>query len=209
MSFTDRAKLIALAIVHVFETSKPLGDYSALVVLDDGAGISYGINQFTHRSGSLWAVICRYEALLGAQGKSWPAVIASALPTLQLTTKAAIEKLSGDAELKEALREVGKTPEMHQAQQQIMTEKYLQPALDACEGSHFTLPLSLAVIYDSINHGSFARIRDRVTVDRSHFTTDIDFEKAWVTAYCAERLSWLSGARGSLKNTVYRPQTFL
>jgi hypothetical protein len=28
--FSDRAKLIALAIVHIFETSKPLGDYSAV-----------------------------------------------------------------------------------------------------------------------------------------------------------------------------------
>jgi hypothetical protein len=52
--FSERDKLIALAIVHIFETGKAFGDYTAVAVLNDGAGISYGINQFTHRSGSLY-----------------------------------------------------------------------------------------------------------------------------------------------------------
>ena len=55
---TDKAK--AFAIVKTFETSDPAGDYAACVVLNDGAGVSYGISQFTHRSGSLYAVAERY-----------------------------------------------------------------------------------------------------------------------------------------------------
>ena len=37
MTFTENDKLKALVIVHVFETSKPLGDYVACVALNDDA----------------------------------------------------------------------------------------------------------------------------------------------------------------------------
>ena len=59
-SFSTLDLLKALAIVNVFETGKPFGEFTAVAVLNDGAGISYGISQFTHRSGSLAAVIERY-----------------------------------------------------------------------------------------------------------------------------------------------------
>jgi hypothetical protein len=39
--------LKALAIVNIFETGKPFGEFAAVAVLNDGAGISYGISQFT------------------------------------------------------------------------------------------------------------------------------------------------------------------
>src|SRR5687768_4871313 len=52
----------AMAIVSIFETGKPRGNYATVAVLNDGAGISYGIKQFTHRSGSLLQVIEKYLA---------------------------------------------------------------------------------------------------------------------------------------------------
>lgn len=206
MPFSDRTKLVSLAIVHTFETAKPFGDYSAVAVLDDGAGISYGVNQFTHRSGSLYSVVNTY---LGMGGTVGAVALDAALPAFRDKSAHSIDKLSKDANVKDALRRAGHTPEMHQAQQQIMENMYLLPAIDACEGSHFDLPLSLAVIYDSKNHGSYDKIRDRVSTDRSNFPNNTAFEKAWIKDYCHERLAWLGSAHGSLKNTVYRPQTFL
>jgi hypothetical protein len=41
MGFSERSKTIALAIVHIFETAKPFGDYGAVAVLSDGAGFSW------------------------------------------------------------------------------------------------------------------------------------------------------------------------
>ena len=38
MTFTENDKLKAMAIVNIFETSRPFGDYAACAVLDDGAG---------------------------------------------------------------------------------------------------------------------------------------------------------------------------
>jgi hypothetical protein len=203
--FSDRAKLIALAIVHIFETSKPFGDYSAVAILDDGAGISYGINQFTHRSGSLFRVITAYLDQDPAVGVD---EITRSLPLLRLTTGEAIRQCSINTALKNALTRAGATAEMRAAQQRVMTERYLEPAIEACTGSNFTLPLSLAVIYDSLNHGSYERIRDRVAIDRGEHPNADDFERAWVADYLSERDHWLASVP-RLAGTRYRTRLFL
>jgi chitosanase len=203
--FSDRAKLIALAIVHIFETSKPFGDYSAVAVLNDGAGISYGINQFTHRSGSLYAVI---QAYLAQNPTANVEIITRALPMLKLTTGEAIRQCSINAALKNALALAGNTVEMQRAQTQVATDVYLEPAIEACDGSGFTLPLSLAVIYDSINHGSYEKIRDRVTVDRTDHGNSDSFEKAWISEYVTLRDQWLASVP-RLASTRYRTRLFL
>jgi hypothetical protein len=214
--FSDRAKLIALAIVHIFETSKPFGDYSAVAVLNDGAGISYGINQFTHRSGSLYQVVTAY---LNQNPSANIEIITRALPMLRLTTEAAILSCSNNTALKNALQLAGATVEMRTAQQRVMTDRYLTPAIEACEGSNFTLPLSLAVIYDSINHGSYDLIRDRdtvthenlssqVTVDRTDHGNSENFEKAWISEYVRLRDHWLASVP-RLAGTRYRTRLFL
>lgn len=192
--FDEKAKTKALAIVSIFETSKPFGDYSACVVLNDGAGISYGASQFTHRSGSLAAVIERCESL----GGTLPHLVKDALPDLRSGRN--IPKRSGDNALKTALRRLGRTPEMQQAQREIAFEKYLNPAIEACKGSSFVMPLSLAVIYDSMNHGSWAKIRDRVKNTRG--------EKDWITNYVQARDKWLESIP-RLAPTDYRTDFFL
>ena len=108
MTFTENDKLKALAIVHVFETSRPFGDYAACVVLNDGAGVSYGINQFTHRSGSLRAVVEKYLRGGGQIGRE---VLVSAIPALSRTSVGAIGKLANDSSFKKALRAAASTPQ--------------------------------------------------------------------------------------------------
>ena len=147
MKFSNIDKLKALAIVNVFETSKPFGDYAACVVLNDGAGISYGINQFTHRSGSLLAVVEKYLANGSAVGRR---VIEENLPLLRLKTVTAINVLATNKELKFALQAAAITREMRAAQEAVAFERYLGPAIGACEALGFELPLSLVVIYDSM-----------------------------------------------------------
>lgn len=210
MSFSERAKLTALAIVHIFETSKPFGDYAAVAVLRDGAGVSYGINQFTHRSGSLRAVLDRFHHLCRAAGSQL--LLEGYGPMLGDTSPNWIIKMSQDQRFKNGLREAAKRPEMQQAQREIAFEKYLKPAIEACEGSDFTLPLSLAVVYDSINHGSYARIRDRVTFQGpgNGSIKPIEFEKEWITEYVRRRDAWLENHPNPLlRQTDYRTDFFL
>ena len=197
MEFSNIDKLKVLAIVNIFETSKPFGDYAACVVLNDGAGVSYGINQFTHRSGSLLEVINSY---LSNGGKIGRTVLEANLLKLQARSARSINSLAADKSFKKALKAAAVTREMRFAQNQVAFERYLKPAIEACHGFGFTLPLSLAVIYDSINHGSWEKIRDRVG--------KCDSEKAWITEYVRQRDAWLKSVP-RLMTTRYRTRFFL
>ncbi|MFT3743308.1 MAG: chitosanase [Pyrinomonadaceae bacterium] len=206
MTFTQKDKMKALAIVHVFETSRPFGDYSACVVLNDGAGVSYGINQFTHRSGSLAAVVREYLANGGQLGRE---IFTAALPVLARKTPAAIARLAGDALFKRTLKTAAITREMKDAQLTVAYERYLRPAIEICERMRFVTPLALAVIYDSVTHGSFDLIAGRVTaIVRTAKPDDREFEKAWITEYVRARHRWLTEIR-RLRVTNYRTKFFL
>lgn len=204
MTFTDLDKLKAIAIVNIFETGRPFGDYAALAVLNDGAGISYGISQFTHRSGALLAVVLRYLLTGGVAARQ---VLEQRLSILRTASAAAIARAADDAHLKNALRAAATTAEMREAQHHVAYHRFLLPAVRACEGSGFNLPLSLAVIYDSINHGSWEMIRDRVRLPEPAVRS-VGFEKAWITTYVRERHSWLRSIP-RLKPTTYRTTFFL
>lgn len=194
MAFDERAKKTALAIVQIFETGKPLGVYGTVAVLNDGAGLSYGKSQFTHKSGNLFAVIERFQTL----GGTLPDAVADAIGDLR--RKTAVLKWSENAAIKRELKALGSDPIMRQAQDEIAFERFLSPAIKACEGSGFVEPLSLAVVYDSLNHGSWAKIRDRVP--------SVLDEKKWITRYVTARDSWLESVQ-RLRPTAYRTDFFL
>ena len=195
MRQTDLLK--ALAIVNIFETGKPFGEFAAVAILNDGAGISYGISQFTHRSGSLAAVVERYLELDGAVGRF---VLENALSNLRRKEPVVIRAYSKDERVKKALRAAAVTREMRIAQLQIAFEKYLQPAMDECERFGFDLPLTLSVIHDSMTHGSYERFRDHVAKNLS--------EREWITEYVRIRHRWL-GSAPRLRSTQYRTRFFI
>jgi hypothetical protein len=203
MKFSKTDTVKAEAIVRIFETSKPFGDYAALAILNDGAGISYGISQFTHRSGSLLAVVEQYFRNGGQVARQ---VIDESVPMLRKATKRAIETLAKNAQFKKALRAAAITREMRDAQDHVAFEMYLKPAIKACEGSGFIHPLSLAVVYDSMIHGSWEKIRDRVRI-ASNRVGQPD-EKKWITEYVRKRDAWLT-ANPRLAATRYRTRFFL
>ncbi|MGE3465548.1 MAG: chitosanase [Pyrinomonadaceae bacterium] len=207
-TFSEKDKLKALAIVNIFETGRPMGDYAACVVLNDGAGVSYGFQQFTHRSGSLKGVVERYLANGGQIGRE---ILTAAVPLLRSSRAAAINEVAGNSRFKNALRAASVTREMKEAQHFVATERYLKPAILICERLRFTLPLSLAVVYDSVVHGSWERVATRVKV--AHFGAITPkgvspAEKAWITEYVRRRHAWLA-AIVRLRPTTYRTKFFL
>lgn len=198
MTFTNQDKQKALTIVRVFETGKAAGDFGAVAVLNDGAGVSYGINQFTHRSGSLHAVVDRYFELGGAVARN---VIERRLELLRNPSVFNIRWLAADIAFKKALKAAAISSEMKAAQTQIAEERFLRPAIDECERLEFTSALSLAVVYDSITHGSWEKIRDRIVEKPQR-------EKRWITEYVRRRDAWL-GSIPRLEVTRYRTKFFL
>jgi chitosanase len=198
MTFNENERKKAETITRIFETSRAEGDYAAVAVLDDGAGISYGINQFTHRSGSLHAVIERY---LASGGVVAAGVLAAQLARLADKSGVAILRASRDASFKSALRAAAVTSEMRQAQDAVAFDLYMRPAIAICERYEFTEPLSLAVIYDSVVHGSFFRIARSVGVGYAD-------EREWIAEYVARRDAWLA-SYPRLRKTRYRTRFFL
>ncbi len=212
MTFTEKDKLKALAIVNIFETSRAFGSYAACVVLNDGAGVSYGIAQFTHRSGSLWEVVERY---LNAGGQIGREILSSAMPLLKRSSVSAIESLASDSRFKKALIAAAVTREMKEAQHFVASTRYLRPALDICSRMGFLMPLSLVVVYDSVVHGSWERIAGRVgpqaaslRVSDQQAAERRSDEKAWITEYVRRRHAWLT-AIARLRSTTYRTRFFL
>ena len=195
--FTEESIAKAEAIVAVFETGALNGDYAAVAVLNDAAGVSYGVKQFTHRSGSLRQVVERYLEAGGSNGRE---IMMLRLPLLRKTTKAAIEKLAGDDVFKKTLKAAAATPEMREAQDAVARERYMRPAIEECHALGFELPLSLAVVYDSMVHGSWQRLRDSIG-------PSID-ERKWIKEYVEERHEWLRSVP-RLKSTSYRTDFFL
>ncbi|HMO82028.1 MAG TPA: chitosanase [Pyrinomonadaceae bacterium] len=202
--FSERTIDIAQAIVRIFETGTAAGRYSEVAVLNDGAGISYGISQFTHRSGALQSVVELYLSLGGRTGRD---TLTAALPLLRKRTFSAITELTRNRPFRQALAAAGPTPQMRAAQDTVAYERYMLPAVAACAGSGFVLPLSLAVIYDSMTHGSYHTIRDRIRIPRGELSAEA-FEKRWITEYTRRRDVWL-GSIPRLRATRYRTRFFL
>ncbi|MCA1590776.1 MAG: chitosanase, partial [Acidobacteria bacterium] len=187
----------AFSIVNIFETGRAIGNFAAVAVLDDGAGVSYGVGQFTHRSGSLAAVV---EKSLASGLQVGRGIFEERIAILNRRDSKAIESLAADETFKKALAAAAATREMRQAQSSVTLEKYLEPAIAICERQGFKLPLSLAVVFDSTTHGSCQKIADRVRTRSG--------EKSWVTEYVILRHRWLSSIP-RLKKTNYRTRFFL
>lgn len=189
--FTDRDKAAVRAIVSIFETGRPRGNYAAVAVLDDGAGISYGAHQATDRSNALDAIVRRYVE----RGGKFAGRLSPYLAQFALNTPQSIARLGRDAALRSVLKKAAEEKLMRQIQDEVFDEKYMQPAIEAAEGSGWIYPLSLAVVYDSFIHGSWSRIRDGVPAGLP--------EKQWIARYVRERRAWLMSI-GRLRKTVYR-----
>ena len=196
MTFSATEKLKALAIVAAFETGSAFGKFSTVAVLDDGAGVSYGFCQFTHRSGALADVLDRYKTIGGTVGTF---IINGRMPLVRRPTTQSIAQLSVDISFRKALRAAGITDEMKQAQVGVALELYLSAADIECERLGFTSPLALAVVHDSIVHGSWEKIRDRVVPKAEH---------DWIREYVETRDRWLASIP-RLARTRYRTRFFV
>jgi hypothetical protein len=146
--------------------------------------------------------------------------LAENLPILRRTTPASIKRLAADDAFKRSLKAAAITSEMRAAQDEMAEQLYLKPAIDACAAMNFVLPLSLAVVYDSINHGGWERIRDLTGGDlpeRQSLSARRGgkpqeaaeaIEKTWITAYVRKRDAWLASVK-RLAATRYRTRFFL
>lgn len=202
MNLTTLEKKTAQAVICVFETSKPRGDYGKVTTIaGDTGGLTYGKSQTTLTTGFLHELIAEYCA---APGAAYAEPLRGFLPYLKKKDRS----IAVPVALKTFLRSAGADPVMQAVQDAFFDRKYWQPALTWCRDHGMTLPLSIAVVYDGFVHGSFERMRNRFKEVPPSAGGN---EKLWVIAYLTARLSWLENfrSRPDLQKTVYRPKTFL
>jgi len=198
---TSLPKQTAHAIVNLFETGTPFGDYGAVTLLPGDTGrLTYGRAQTTIASGNLALLIADYcrrpDAALGSALRDY-------LPALE---RRAV-RLDEDARLHALLRRAGGDPVMQEAQDDFFDRVYWEPAMRSARFIGAELPLSHAVIYDSRIHGSWHRIRDRVIAESGPLA-DVG-EQHWTAAYVSARRAWLAGHPNRLlRRTVYRMDSF-
>lgn len=208
------------AIVSTFETYPPRATpgYAQLALLKDGPNaalqVTFGAHQATDRANSLDAILRRYRDLAREKfGDQWEEEtladeLEAYLPALAENTGASTSRLAKDKTFTGLLVRSAADSLMQRAQNEIFDEGYMKPALEAVNGSGWQHPLSLAVVYDSLIHGSWAKLRDRV---------DPAGEEVWISNYITlRRVNMEQAGPGGhsiwsnrlLRNTTYRMDTF-
>ena len=198
---TELQKKTAKAIVNIFETGRPLGDYSKVTLLQGDTGhLTYGRSQTTLASGNLYLLIKSYCEASGA------VLAAELMPYLNRLENRDVN-LNHDMTLRRFLRDAGHDPVMQQVQDRFFDSVYWEPALSTCQAIGISQPLSIGVVYDSRIHGSWVLMRDR-TNEQFGSITDIN-EENWIKHYIDVRRDWLANHSNILLHrTVYRMDSF-
>lgn len=117
--------------------------------------------------------------------------------------------LANDARFKTLLKLAGVDPVMRQVQDQFFDRFYWNPAYNFFSANLFTLPLSMAVIYDSYIHsgGVPMWLRDEFKEPTPANHGD---EKTWITSYVTARDWWLEHNKNKiLQFTDYRTDAWI
>lgn len=190
----DTKKAVIQAVLSTFETGKPEGDYGAVNVLHDGAGISYGLHQATDGSDTLDLIVMRY---IDKSGELADVILPyfSMLDADETTTADPDDLSAWVNELMNLLRRAGhEDPLMQQAQDEIFDEEYWDPCIRLCTSMQLVLPLSWLIVYDTCIHsgpvgvGRIRRMRGFPEVPPSRGGD----ERGWTAAYARTRYNWLS-----------------
>lgn len=181
---TPAIKEKILSIVSVFETSRKLPKYDALVAAKDGPGgirqISYGKHQATEYSGSLKGIIRIYITREGRYAKEFQGYV----------NNIGIKPLWDNSTFKNLLILAATDPIMQQVQNEYFDRNYWNPAYKFFTGEGFTLPLSMLVIYDSYiqSGGMLKKLRDRFAEPTP---ANGGQEKEWIESYTQVRDKFL------------------
>lgn len=207
---TLREKDLCQSIVSVFETGQAKGNPSAVAILSDGAGLSYGVHQATDRSDALDRILLRYLDIGGtrvADATEVLRLVEADATTRYTSLRSAPPNVQRAAEL---LAELGKDPVMVAAQIDVFDADYWNPAVAQAKEMGVERPLTIAVLYDTAIQsgiGGIANIRKRFPEVPPSRGGD---EMRWTVAYVKARRAWLASHSNPLvRRTVYRMDAFL
>jgi tetratricopeptide (TPR) repeat protein len=173
---SDLTKEITFDITGHFEGGKP----DSLQTYDMGI-ISYGMHQATLASGSLYNVLERYTEMSQTSNSEQ---IAAYLPRVQSKDST----LASDEAFLNLLRNAASENAMVQAQNEIFSQNYYEPAKEKASADGVTSALGIAIYYDTNIQGGLEYIR---TATKEHFLQSTPTEQEWLTAFLDERRNYL------------------
>ncbi len=194
-------KKAAQAIVNIFETGTPYGDYGMVTLLPGDTGhLTYGRSQTTLASGNLYLLIKAYCSTEGAEYGDELALFLPRLAETDLT-------LDNDFQFRQLLRRAGDDPVMQQVQDGFFDRVYWEPAFNTAKSCGIKCELGVSVVYDSFVHGAWHHVK-RLTDQEAGPIEEIG-ETNWVAEYVLARRNWLaSHPNRLLHRTVYRMDSF-
>jgi chitosanase len=191
------------AIINVFETGKPTGDYGAVTLLAGDSGhLTYGRSQTTLASGNLYLLLRNYTTAPNGQYSS------QIVPYLERLRDCDLA-LDTDYPFRQLLKDCGQDPVMQEAQDTFFDNTYWVPAVRAGAQLNLTLPLSFAVAYDSHIQGSWATIVQKTNSSVGTIGNAGVVEQPWIIAYINNRKAWLTAKSALLAKTTYRMDAFI
>ena len=197
-------------IISTFETGIAAPNYSAVTILPDGAGISYGRHQATDKSGNLDKIVYRYIDLQGKYAKEMRPFLDEL--ACNATTHLDPKNLPlWCREFMEVLAKAGREDVlMAQAQEENIDANYFNPAESESLKLGLTQALSYAVIFDTYIHsgpGGVPKIRRLFPEVPPVRSGD---EREWTNAYVRARRAWLASFPNPVVvKTTYRMDAFL
>jgi chitosanase len=198
---TEIQKKAAQAIINIFETGSVAGEYDSVVsVPGDPGGLTYGAKQTTLNSGNLHLLI---KAYVEAEGALFDDELRPYLGRLRNID----QSLNNNTTLHGILRQAGRDSVMVQEQDAFFDRVYWNPAMNSATTMNIQTVLGIAVVFDSITHGSWGLIRDR-TNNQFGNLSNIG-EKNWIKNYLDVRRDWLANHSVQILHlTVYRIDAF-
>jgi chitosanase len=185
----------AEALTSLFENGTIALQYDYVEALGDGRGYTAGRAGFTSATGDMLDVVRRYTK--AAPGNA----LARYLPRLEVLAKNEDGSIAGLDGLPAAWAEASKDAQFRATQDKVVDATYFVPAMGHADAVGATLPLSRAVLYDTIiQHGDGTDpdgLGALLTATRAkvHGTpkTGVD-EKAWLLAFLTVRRADLAHA---------------
>ncbi len=198
---TDLQTQTIRAVVNVFESGSPQGDYGCITCVEgDGGHLTYGRSQASLASGNLYRLVKEYCAAPGASCGGEMAPFLSRLEARDTT-------LDHDLKLRKAMERAGSDPVMRETQDALFNRAFFEPAVKAAENRNIYSALGTAVVYDSFIQGGWQIVR-KLLAARIGPVADATGDQAWVGEYVAARRGWLEAAGGLLARSVYRMDAF-
>src|SRR5262245_36966232 len=140
---TEQQKKAAQAIVNIFETGVPQGEYGQVTILAGDSGhLTYGRSQTTLGSGNLYLLVKDYCETPTAR-------FATALQPYEERLKSHDTSLDHDRTLRQILHDAGSDPVMQDVQDRFFDRVYWEPAVARVQSLGMSTALGTTVVYDS------------------------------------------------------------